>query len=173
MVRKIIILILIALIATSSLAFGAEESLEPKSLNKKNKINRQEIKSQLVAQQELIKNNRLQEQQLKKELAQKNHQVKQQIKLLLKNKHTLTPEKLLLIKEALVKVKADLMVLKDTAGSITPVMAEYKGNIKNRNLAAAAANLDHIISIQQQRITLLKSLIISLENLQKCLLDVT
>ncbi|WP_048817817.1 hypothetical protein [Desulforamulus hydrothermalis] len=170
--RKIVILMLI-IIATSSLAFGAEKSLEPQSINKKHKLTRQEIKSQLLAQQELIKNNRLQEQQLKKELAQKNYEVKQQIKLLLRKNHTLTPEKLTLIKDTIIKVKSDLRDLKNTAGNITPILAEYKGHIKNRDLAAAATNLDSIISIQQQRIALLKSLIISLEDLQKCLLVTT
>lgn len=178
--NKIILFLIITLLTTSSLAFAANETLqapirEKKSLQGDNKARseqrenlRAEMKAKLQQKQEKIQAQRQQEIELNKKVKVKVNEVQKQVKSLQK-KHTLTPEKLAVIKEGLGKVKTDMNSLRQTVGIVNSEMKNFKENIRNRDMGSAKGNLDSVIHIQQQRINLLKSILVNLNSLQEAL----
>lgn len=177
--HKIVLLLMILLLTTSSIAF-AQETWQTRLQNKtpaqadgritleQKAIRREEAKSMLLPKREEIIRNRKLEYELKMKLKVQVQEVQDQIKSIKKDR-SLTPEKLAAIKKELAVVKTSRASLRNTMGRVDQEMIKYKTSLRNRNLAAAETSLNTVISIQQRRIELLQNTLAALETLQKSL----
>jgi len=176
--RKILsVLAILTLLSVSSFAFAGEEPWRQTAPRQKNLALAEkgqrfsqpvEYKTQLQAKKEQIKANRQEILELRKEARAKAVALQNRLNSLRKS-HSLTPEKTSEVIAGIKQIKTDLNSLRNTIGSEKSEVLKFRESIKERNPATAETSLSAVISVQEQRITTLKSILSSLEKLENSL----